>query len=118
MINSYIGSKMHELTKNEELALLSIWKLRDNAYGVTIRENFKRMTGKALNFGSLYNTLYLLVRKGLVKSKESEPLSKQGGRRKVLYSLTREGKTALSDARKIHERAWKDVPDFTFPERK
>ena len=37
---------MYELTKNEELILLSIWKLKDNAYGVTIREHFKKITGK------------------------------------------------------------------------
>jgi len=43
---------MIELTRNEELILLSIWKLKDNAYGVTIRENFKQVTGKALNYGS------------------------------------------------------------------
>ena len=66
---------MYELTKNEELILLSIWKLRENAYGVTIKENFKKITGKALNYGSLYNTLYLLTRNGLVESRESEPES-------------------------------------------
>ena len=105
---------MYELTKNEELILLSIWKLKDNAYGVTIRENFKQITGKTLNYGSLYNTLYLLVRRGLVESRESEPLSKQGGRRKVLYSITREGGNALSNARKVQKLAWDDVPDYAF----
>jgi hypothetical protein len=43
---------MYELTRNEELILLSIWKLKDNAYGVTIRDDFKTVTGKALNYGS------------------------------------------------------------------
>jgi PadR family transcriptional regulator PadR len=105
---------MYELTKNEEIVLLSVWKLEDNAYGVTIRKNFKRITGKALNFGSLYNTLYLLVRRGLVESRESEPLSRQGGRRKVLYSITREGKKALSKAQRVHKLAWDDVPDYAF----
>ncbi len=105
---------MYELTKNEELILLSIWKLRENAYGVTIKENFKEITGKALNYGSLYNTLYLLSRKGLVESRESDPVSKKGGRRKVLYSITRDGKKALSNAQKIHKLAWDDVHDYAF----
>jgi DNA-binding PadR family transcriptional regulator len=109
---------MHELTKNEELILLSIWKLRKNAYGVTIRENLKKITGKTLNYGSLYNTLYLLTRRGLVESRESEPLSKQGGRRKVLYSMTREGEKALSNAQKIHKLAWGDVSDYAFEKKK
>ena len=109
---------MHELTKNEELILLSIWKLRENAYGVTIRENLKKITGKTLNYGSLYNTLYLLSRRGLVESRESEPLSKQGGRRKVLYSMTRDGEKALSNAQKIHKLAWSDVSDYAFEKKK
>jgi DNA-binding PadR family transcriptional regulator len=109
---------MYELTKNEELILLSIWKLKNNAYGVTIRESFKRITGKTLNYGSLYNTLYLLVRRYLVESKESEPLTKKGGRRKILYSLTSEGKKALQEAQKIQKLAWGDVPDFTFEQEK
>ena len=109
---------MYELTKNEELILLSIWRLKENAYGVTIREHFKRITGKTLNYGSLYNTLYLLNRRGLVESRESEPLSRQGGRRKVLYSLTREGEKALSNAQRIHKLAWGDVPDYSFEKKK
>jgi len=103
---------MHDLTKNEELILLSIWKLKKDAYGVTIRENFRNVTGKALNYGSLYNTLYLLVRKGLVISQESEPQSKKGGRRKVLYGLTESGIKALQDARRIQQAAWKNVPNL------
>jgi PadR family transcriptional regulator PadR len=109
---------MYELTKNEELVLLSIWKLKDNAYGVTIRENLKKITGKTLNYGSLYNTLYLLVRRGFVESRESSPLFKKGGRRKVLYSMTREGKKALSKAQKVHKLAWDDVPDYAFEKKK
>ncbi len=109
---------MIELTRNEELILLSIWKLKDNAYGVTIRENFKQITGKTLNYGSLYNTLYLLVRRGFIESKKSSPVAKKGGRRKILYSLTTEGKKALQDAQKIQKKAWVDVPEFAFKTRK
>lgn len=109
---------MYELTKNEELILLSIWKLGDNAYGTTIRENFKKITGKVLNYGSLYNTLYLLVRRGFITSKESIPLAKKGGRRKILYSLSSSGKRALKEAQKIQKLAWDDVPDFAFKKEK
>jgi DNA-binding PadR family transcriptional regulator len=109
---------MHELTKNEELILLCIWKLKDNAYGVTIRELFKNISGKVLNYGSLYNTLYLLVRKKYVTSHESKPLSVKGGRRKNLYSLTPEGIKALREIQKIQKLAWDDVPDYAFEKKK
>jgi PadR family transcriptional regulator PadR len=103
---------MYELTRNEELILLSIWKLKDNAYGVTIRDDFKTVTGKALNYGSLYNTLYRLTRRGFVKTSESLPFSRQGGRRKILYALTSHGEKALAEAQKIQRLAWGKVPDF------
>jgi DNA-binding PadR family transcriptional regulator len=109
---------MVELTRNEELILLSIWKLQNDAYGVTIRENLREITGKTLNYGSLYNTLYLLLRKGLVVSAESEPLSKKGGRRKILYSLSQDGKTALQETQRIQKLAWNDVPDLASGKKK
>ena len=100
---------MSELSKNEELILLSIWKLGENAYGATLRESVRRITGKTLNFGSLYNTLYLLVRKGLVRSRESEATAKKGGRRKILYKLTPDGKKALREAYQVQRQAWDGV---------
>ena len=53
---------MIKLSKNEEFILLSVWKLKDNAYGVTIRRDFMKATNQTLHFGSLYNTLELLMR--------------------------------------------------------
>ena len=103
---------MVELTRNEELILLSIWKLKGKAYGVTIRADFKTVTGKTLNYGSLYNTLYRLAQRGLVETGESAPISRQGGRRKILYSLTSQGEKALAEAQKIHWLAWGKVPDL------
>jgi PadR family transcriptional regulator PadR len=103
---------MYELTRNEELILLSIWKLKNNAYGVTIRVDFKTVTGKALNYGSLYNTLYRLTQRGFVKTSESLPLRRQGGRRKILYTLTSRGEKALAEAQKVQKLAWGKVPDL------
>ena len=100
---------MYELTKHEELILLAILKLRENAYIVTLRRHIKEITGRSINYGSLCNTLSALIRKGYIKSRESDPLPRQGGRRKVLYSLTAEGKRALKQAYKIQQRAWKGL---------
>lgn len=103
---------MYKLTKHEELILTSIWKLSGNAYIVTIRRHFKGISGKSIYCGSLCNTLTSLVRKGLIESKESLPIAQQGGRRKVLYSLTTEGKKALNHAYTIHKLAWEGFTEF------
>lgn len=108
---------MVKLSRNEEFILLSIWKLKDNAYGVTIRRDFMEATNQALHFGSLYNTLELLIRKELVTSWESRPVSKKGGRRKNLYSLTLEGKKALKGAQVVYRSVWETVPGLEFEEK-
>ena len=105
---------MPKLSRNEELILLSIWKLKDNAYGVTIRKSFMEMNSHALHYGSLYNTLELLARKRLVSCQESRPESKRGGRRKKLYYLTQEGKRALKEAQSVYRTAWEAVSDLEF----
>ena len=105
---------MTQLTKNEELILLSICKLKDNAYGVKIRNHISEITHKPLNYGSLCNTLYALVKKGYIQSRESEPVSLQGGRRKVIYHLTLEGKKVLKNAFEIHKQAWDGLTDMVF----
>ncbi len=105
---------MAKLSKNEEFILLSIFKLKDNAYGVTIRRDFMETTNQTLHFGSLYNTLELLIRKGLVTCWESPPDSRRGGRRKKLYYLTPEGKKALKEAQIIYRSVWQKVPNLEF----
>ncbi len=108
---------MYELTKNEELILLTVFKLKENAYGVTIRKLFKEITYRDLNFGSMYNTLYLLVRRNFIVSRKSDPVSMKGGKRKTLYSLTPEGFTALRKAQEIQALAWSDMPDLATEEK-
>lgn len=100
---------MYELTKHEELILLAVLKLKENAYIVTLKRHIKEITGKSINYGSLCNTLSGLIRKGYIKSRKSDPLPKQGGRRKVLYSLTAEGKRALKQAYRIQKLAWEGL---------
>ena len=105
---------MKLLSRKEELILLAIRKLQDGdgAYGVTIRDYIEKMTGISWLFGAVYSPLARLVRDGLVESCESEPLPERGGRRKILYRLTEEGKSALRATRDLSAAFWDDVPSF------
>ena len=105
---------MQDLSRNEEVILLSIWRLKENAYGVTIRRNVMEVTKRKLHYGSLYNTSDSLIRKGLVVNKESQPISVKGGRRKKLYYLTNRGKDALQSLRQFQNAAWDGIPKFAF----
>ena len=105
---------MYKLTKHEEMILLAIWKLEGNAYIVSIRKVFAEKIGATINTGSLCNTLTSLLKKGYIESQESESLRQRGGRRKVLYFLTPEGKKALNHAYRIQRSAWDGFVEFSF----
>ena len=72
--------EMELLSRWEEVYLLSIWELKDNAYGVSIKKRVSEKTGKILSYGGLYFTLSQLVKKKLVKKTAGEPTQKRGGR--------------------------------------
>jgi DNA-binding PadR family transcriptional regulator len=97
---------MFELTKKEEILLISILQLKQNAYGVYIRRNIKKATGNQWNYGTLYRMLDQLVKKELLERIEGDPMPEKGGRRKNYYSLTKEGIKALQDAYALNQMLW------------
>lgn len=89
--NEYIGGL-------EELVLLSVQALADNAYGVTIHELLVDQTGRNISIGSLYITLLRLEDKGYLHSWKGEPTRERGGRIKKYYGLTGSGISVLTEA--------------------
>ena len=100
---------MRLLSRKEEIILLAIWKLKENAYGVTIREYIKNSTGVKWQFGAIYDPLGKLLELGYITSIESEPLNERGGRRKILYNLTSAGKKALLTVKEVNSVMWSDI---------
>lgn len=97
---------MEVISRTEELLLLSVWRLQDNAYGLSIRKNFSELMGKDMSVGSVYVPLERLKKQGLLESWESEPTEKRGGRKKRFYKLSAKGISALSRVKQQHEKAW------------
>lgn len=109
---------MKFLSRKEEIILLAVWKLQGNAYGVTIREYIEKMTGRKWLFGAIYSPLGRLVQNGYVESFESDPLPERGGRRKIIYRLSKQGKQALLELNEINTALWSDIPPLTRDIRK
>ena len=100
------------ISRIEEIILLSIWRLQDNAYGITIQEDVIKATGKTWLTGSIYASLSRLLKHGLVESIEGEPTAERGGRHKIYYKLTLEGQQALLAVRRVNSIIWSDIPAF------
>jgi PadR family transcriptional regulator, regulatory protein PadR len=105
---------MKLLSRNEEIVLLAIWRLQENAYGVTIREQVSKVTNNDWSFGAIYVPLDKLTQKGYVNKSLSEPTTQRGGRSKCMYQLTSKGKTALKEIREVQEALWKDISSVAF----
>jgi DNA-binding PadR family transcriptional regulator len=99
------------LSRPEEVILLVVMKLNDNAYGVSIREMVQELTGKYWSIGAVYVPLERLEKKGYVTSFSSEPLPERGGRRKRHFRITREGIEELEKIRRVNQVIW----DYCWP---
>ena len=80
----------------EQMILLSLVRLGDDAYGVTIKEEIEQQTGREIFVGAVYTALSRLQKQGHVSSRLGEPTAKRGGRRKKFYALEAAGEAALS----------------------
>jgi PadR family transcriptional regulator PadR len=107
------SSQMKKLTINEQIFLIAIWHLKDQAYGIKIRERIIELTGSSMVFGALYNTLDYLVKKGYIEAKKKDPEQDSQNRKRVYYTITKEGIEALQAARKLQNDLWKNIPDFS-----
>lgn len=90
----------------QEIVLLIILVLDDNAYGVSIRAEIKKHLDRKISRGALHAALSRLEEKGFIESSIGEATPVRGGRRKKYYKLTKHGVKALEKARELRENLW------------
>ncbi len=105
---------MKELTKIEETILLAIFRLKDNAYGVTIKDQIKETANREYLYSTLYTSLEQLVRKGYIVKRFGEPSSKRGGKRKIFFDLTDSSISALKEAFLQNRSVWQGISEDTL----
>ncbi len=81
-----MADKQQYLGEFEEIVLLAIMRLRDNAYGVTIWQTVEEVAERPTSIGAIYTTLERLEQKGFVSSWQGEPTAQRGGRAKTWWS--------------------------------
>ena len=88
----------------EQIVILGLMQLGDDAHGVAIRQEIERRTERVATIGSVYATLERLENKGYLSSRIGEPTPQRGGRAKRYYRVLRSGRTALESSRRMVAR--------------
>ena len=79
----------------EQLVLLALLRLGQDAYGMTVQQELVRRSGRRAGLGTVYTTLARLEEKGLIRARWGEPTAERGGRRKKHFEVLPHGKQAL-----------------------
>ncbi|UCC38607.1 MAG: PadR family transcriptional regulator [Candidatus Aminicenantes bacterium] len=103
---------MKSITRKEELVMLSILNLRENAYLIAIQDHLSQITGKKISLTSAHLPLSRLEKKGYIESKFGVATAVRGGRRKKIYNLTKLGFEALHEYKKISDELWENYVRF------
>ena len=96
----------------EELVLLTIAVLVNDAYSVSICDELERSLKRPSKLGVVHAVLNRLEEKGYVKSKLGEATNTRGGKRKRFYMVTNGGKAALTKTRDLRDQLWNRIPEL------
>jgi DNA-binding PadR family transcriptional regulator len=105
------GTNIGEL---EELVLLVVANLYDNAYGVAIKDEIKEKCNRSITISTVHNVLQRLQDKNFLESRYSEPTQERGGKRKLLFRVTKSGQSVLALSRQMRESLWQGIPEYAF----
>jgi|SRR5215207_6707300 len=93
----------------EQIVLLAVLRLGDNAYAVPILEQIGEQTGRKVARGALYTALDRLETKGCLRSRLGEPLPERGGRARRYFIVTPAALRALKASRQALMRLWRGL---------
>jgi DNA-binding PadR family transcriptional regulator len=93
----------------EQLVLLALMKLGDEAYGATVRRELSRAAKRDVSLSTVYVTLMRLEEKGLVASWLGEPSGRRGGKAKRHFRIEAAGRRVAREARDVLLRMWEGI---------
>ncbi|GAB5525474.1 MAG: hypothetical protein Roseis2KO_33460 [Roseivirga sp.] len=96
----------------EELVLLAVAALQQNAYAVSIRSEIEERAGRKINISAIQASLYRLDDKGFLTSYMGESTNKRGGKSKRIFEVTKAGYEVLKKAKDIRQSFWGSIPQF------
>ena len=109
--------KQYPLGEFEEIVLLTVGALFDEAYGVAIKDTIEERAKRKVSVGALQSALKRMEKKGYLEARTGEANAQRGGKPKRYYTITAFGKLALQQSRDVRTSLWEAIPkvalDFT-----
>lgn len=105
--------KKTKLGEFEELVLLTVAALQQDAYGVEIKRELESRLNEKLSVGSIQSALKRMEEKGFLTSTFGEATQKRGGKRKRIYSTTSYAHKVLTEMKEIRAGLWQSIPSLT-----
>ena len=106
--------KNQSLGEFEELVLLMVAAMHNQAYGVTILENLEEKLDRKVNISAIHVALKRLENKGFVTSSYGGITAERGGRRKKFYVITATGKKILDKQYSLRTSIYQQIPEISF----
>jgi PadR family transcriptional regulator, regulatory protein PadR len=105
--------KKTKLGEFEELVLLTVAALHDDAYGVEIKRELEDRLKEKLSVGSIQSALKRMEEKGFLTSRFGEATRKRGGKRKRIYAATPYAHRVLAEMKEIRAGLWDAIPHLS-----
>lgn len=96
----------------EELVLLAVCILGEEAYGISVKQEVEKHSGRSILLGAVHITLYRLQDKGMLRSALGGTTQERGGRRKRLFTITDSGMQQLRAAQQVRRKMWQLIPQL------
>ncbi len=112
----YLHKKIHRPMKEtrlgefEEVILLLVGILGEEAYAFKIAKEFESQTGRSVSMGAVHSTLNRLEGKGFLTSAMGKASAIRGGRRKRIFTITAFGRRTLEISREFKMSLWDQYP--------
>ena len=106
--------KITKIGEFEELVLMTVIVLQEQAYGVAIKKELEERLKATCSVGSIQSALKRMEQKGFLRSKFGEATAKRGGKRKKIYSATPAGHKVLNQMKDIRTGLWESMPPLSL----
>jgi PadR family transcriptional regulator PadR len=106
--------KEYKLGEFEEVVLLTVGSLYNEAYGVAIKDSIEQRAQRKVSVGALQSALRRMEKKGFLDSRVGEINAQRGGKPKRYFKITAYGKKALEHSKALRTQLWEDIPKVAF----